>query len=72
MAQYTSKYNELKFYVEGKLHAFSGGSFSTTDAKIIAVLNGLTDAVKVEEDKPEDTPKPKPTSKKAPAKASAK
>lgn len=73
MSSYQSKYQELKFYVDGELFAFSGGSFSTTDAKVIAVLDNLADTVKVEEKQPEETPaKPKTTTKKAPAKSSAK
>ncbi|MEH6941677.1 hypothetical protein [Bacillus sp. JJ722] len=70
MAVYESKYPELKFYVDGQLHAFYGGSFSTTDAKVIAVLDGLADAIKVEEEKAEEAPtKPKAPAKKATASA---
>lgn len=72
MAVYKSKYRELKFYVDGELHAFSSGSFSTTDAKAIAVLDKLADANRVEEvkaeAKTEEAPKTKP---KAPAKKSS-
>lgn len=62
MAVYNSKYRELKFYVDGELHAFDGGSFSTTDAKVIAVLDRLNDAKRVDEPQPqpeEVAPKPK-------------
>lgn len=70
MAVYNSKYRELKFYVDGELLAFSSGSFSTTDAKIIAVLDEIKDAVRVDKEEPkkvaeEPAPKAKP---KAPAK----
>ncbi|MDH5159826.1 hypothetical protein [Heyndrickxia oleronia] len=65
MAVYKSKYRELKFYVDGELHAFSSGSFSTNDAKVIAVLDGLTDAKRVDEPKTEEVaPKPKAPAKK--------
>ncbi|NYV67567.1 hypothetical protein HYI36_20015 [Bacillus sp. Gen3] len=65
MAVYKSKYRELKFYVGRELHAFSGGSFSTTDESVIAVLDKLTDAKRVDEVKTEEVaPKPKAPAKK--------
>lgn len=64
MAVYKSKYRELTFYVNGELHAFSSGSFSTTDEKVIAVLDGLTDTTRVDEAKTEEPAKEAPTKRK--------
>jgi hypothetical protein len=68
MAVYKSKYRELTFYVDGELHAFSSGSFSTTDEKVIAVLDGLTDATRVDEpNQPETKPEDKAPAKRKPS-----
>lgn len=69
MAVYKSKYRELKFYVGRELHAFSGGSFTTTDESVIAVLDKLTSAQRVDKAKAEPkteevAPKPKAPAKK--------
>lgn len=49
MAVFKSKYRELSFYVDGELLSFAGGSFSTNDKKVIAVLETLKDVKQVEE-----------------------
>lgn len=48
MAVFNSKYRELSFYVDGKLLSFSGGSFSTNDKKVIAVLETLKDVKRLD------------------------
>ncbi|MGF9711629.1 hypothetical protein [Paenibacillus naphthalenovorans] len=67
MAKYTSRYAELGFYVDGELRKFIGGEFRTDDAKMIAVLDALADADRVDE--PEEPAAPKAQ---APRKSSAK
>ncbi|MFE4202136.1 hypothetical protein [Aneurinibacillus aneurinilyticus] len=67
MAVYKSKYRELTFYVDGELHAFSSGSFSTTDERVIAVLDELADALRVDESEVIET-KPEKPAQKTPAK----
>ena len=57
MAVFQSKYRELSFYVNGEKHSFSNGSFSTDSVEIIAVLDTLTDAVRVDEPKKPEAPK---------------
>lgn len=57
MAVFQSKYRELSFYVNGEKHSFSNGSFSTDNVEIIAVLDTLTDAVRVDEPKKPEAPK---------------
>jgi hypothetical protein len=64
MAVFTSHYRELTFYVDGKAYSFSNGSFSSTDSKVIAVLNKLPDAKQVEQQAEE---KPKAPARKKPA-----
>jgi len=70
MAVFQSKYRELSFYVNGVKHSFASGSFSTDDEEVIAVLETLTDAVRVDEQSEEIEMKPedKPKSRKASAK----
>lgn len=53
MAVFQSKYRELSFYVAGEKHSFSSGSYSTDDTKVIAVLETLTDAKRIDEPEPE-------------------
>lgn len=67
--EFTSRFPELGFYVDGELKKFSGGRYLATSDKEIEVLNGLSDAVRVEkevpkkaEDKPEK-PAPKNSAK---------
>ncbi len=48
MAVFKSKYRELSFYVDGELLSFSGGSFSTNDKKVIAVLETLKDVKRLD------------------------
>lgn len=70
MAVFQSKYRELAFYVKGRAFAFSGGRFATDDEDVIAVLETLTDAVRIdtpELEPTEESPKPR-----APRKSSAK
>ncbi|MCP1354659.1 hypothetical protein [Aneurinibacillus migulanus] len=67
MAVYKSKYRELTFYVDGELHAFSSGSFSTTDERVIAVLDELADAIRVDKPKVVET-KPEEPAQKTPTK----
>lgn len=74
MAVFQSKYRELSFYVNGERHAFSSGTFSTDDAEVIAVLETMADAKRIDEPKQTEEPKepdaPKPAPK--PRKASGK
>ena len=50
MAVFKSKYRELSFYVDDELLSFSGGSFSTNDKKVIAVLESLKDVKRLDTD----------------------
>lgn len=52
MAVFQSKYRELSFYVNGEKHSFSSGSYSTDDTKVIAVLETLADAKRIDEPEP--------------------
>ena len=70
MAKYESKYLTLGFYVDNALKRFSAGVYETNDKDEIAVLDGLVDAVKVEEPKTEAKPATKAPAKTT--KASAK
>lgn len=83
MAKYKSHYSSLGFYAKGELKRFSNGEYATEDEEIIAILDGLKDAIRVDEPKakaeesqPNETKseaKPKTSTAKAPArKASAK
>ncbi len=67
MAKYKSKYPKLGFYVGESLKYFSGGVYETDDKDEIAVLDGIVDAVKVEQ----PTTEAKPVAPKAPAKRTA-
>lgn len=57
MAKYTSSYKGLLFVADGRLHKFSNGEFHTEDEKVIAELENVLHAEKVEED--EEKPKRK-------------
>ncbi len=70
MAQYTSRYSELGFYVDGSLRKFSGGQYATEDAKEIEALKGVTDALRVDEAPKQ--PEAKPAAKVPARKPSAK
>ena len=61
MAEFTSQYKELGFYVDGEFKKFNDGRYATEDEATIEVLSNISDAQRVEA---EETPKPK----KAPAK----
>lgn len=72
MAVFQSKYRELSFYVAGERFSFSSGTFSTDDAEVIAVLETMTDAKRIdqpkkaaEEPKEPDEPKAAPKPRKA-------
>lgn len=67
MAEFTSQYKELGFYVDGEFKKFNDGRYATEDEAAIEVLSNISDAQRVEA---EETPKPvKPVAKpKAPAK----
>lgn len=49
MALFTSRYEELTFYVDGKPRSFRHGKYRTEDKKEIAVLEKLADVKKVVE-----------------------
>lgn len=51
MAVFHSKYRELSFYVNGEKHSFASGTYSTDDTKVIAVLETLADAKRIDEPK---------------------
>lgn len=70
MAEFTSQYKELGFYVDGEFKKFNDGRYATEDEATIEVLSNISDAQRVDEPKAEETPKPvKPVAKpKAPAK----
>lgn len=72
MAVFQSKYRELSFYVNGANYKFSSGTFATEDAEVIAVLEKITDAKRVDT---AETPKKEPEEPKKdaePAEVSAK
>lgn len=79
MAVFQSRYRELSFYVNDRLYSFNDGLFASEETEVIAVVEKLTDAQRidepetVEETKPEEVTEPvaetKPASKR---KASAK
>lgn len=68
MAKYESRFKSLGFYVNGELKRFNNGTYTTEDKDEITVLDGLTDANRV--DKAETTEAEKPATK-APAKRTA-
>lgn len=66
MATYEApRYKELGFYVDGNYRKFSGGLYRTEDAAEIAVLDVISDVVRVEHEVKTEEPA------KAPRKASA-
>lgn len=65
MARFESpRYKELGFYVDNEYRKFSGGIYDTEDAEEIAVLSGISDAVRVDEPE-EEAVKPARTQTKA-------
>lgn len=81
MAVFQSKYRELSFYVNGREYSFSSGTFATEDAEVIAVLDKITDAQRVDEKpakaapvskEPKEPEENKPAAKPKAAKPSAK
>ncbi|AWB45280.1 hypothetical protein DCC85_14295 [Paenibacillus sp. CAA11] len=69
MAVFHSKYRELAFYVDGVRHSFSSGTYSTEDAKVVAVLEQMKDVTKEHAEEPAEKPAAR---KPATAKSSAK
>ncbi len=73
MAVFQSKYRELSFYVNGAEYKFASGTFATEDAEVIAVLEQITDAKRVDvteketKKEPEEPVKPAPKSRAKPA-----
>ncbi|OMD27494.1 hypothetical protein [Paenibacillus odorifer] len=66
MATYESpRYPQLGFYVDGGFRRFSGGLFHTDDPAEIAVLDTITDVVRIDEEVPEEPVKPTPKPRKA-------
>lgn len=72
MAVFQSKYRELSFYVDGENYSFSSGTISTNDAKVIAVLEKMTDVKRVNQPgvidvgaETEEKPKPAPRARKS-------
>jgi len=69
MATYESRYQQLGFYVDGGFRRFSGGLFHTEDPAEMAVLDALSDAVRIDEEvteeKAEVAVKPAPKPRKA-------
>lgn len=63
MALFKSNYPELSFYVENERKQFSKGEYRTEGKKEIEVLDGMLDATRVDEPKPEAKAVAKPTPK---------
>ncbi len=72
MAKYKSKYLALSFYVNEDRKQFSAGTFETDDSDTIAVLDGISDAQRVDEPKATKPTEAKPASKAPARKTSAK
>jgi hypothetical protein len=69
MAIYESpRYKELGFYVDGAFRRFSGGFYHTEDSAEIAVLDVITDCVRVVEEIPEEPTPKAPSQRKSSAK----
>ena len=71
MAEFTSQYKELGFYVNGEFKKFIDGRYATEDEATIVVLSNISDVQREADAKaePEETPKPTKAAKpKAPAK----
>ena len=64
--EYTSKYPELGFYVNGEVRYFRAGRYVTDEPEAIAVLDTISDTVRVESEVTKVT-----TEAKAPRKANA-
>lgn len=70
MVKFTSRYQSLGFYVKGELKRFSNGQYVTDDKDEIAVLSGLSDVEKVEEQQLKtEAPATKPVARKGTASA---
>ena len=71
MTKYESRYKSLGFYAKGELKRFNNGTYTTEDKDEIAVLDGLTDATRVDEE-PKTEAKAESSAPKPATKASAK
>lgn len=60
---YKSRYDNFGFYADGVRYKFSNGLYSTTDKKLQAVLDKLSDVTKVNEPKLKAESKPKASAK---------
>lgn len=67
MAEFKSQYKELGFYVDGEFYKFQDGRFVSEDEAVISVLNGISDAVRIDKEEPK-----KVAEEKAPAKPARK
>lgn len=65
MAVFQSKYRELSFYVNGAEYKFASGTFATEDAEVIAVLEQITDAKRVDVTEKETKQEPEESKKDA-------
>lgn len=65
MAEFTSKYSELGFYVDGSLRNFRGGRYITEDKAEIESLRKLTDVTEIKLEKSEPKAEVKPKAKAA-------
>lgn len=68
---YTSRYPELSFYVNGVERKFKDGVYTAKTPEEIAVLDRLTDVEHEPQEQPEETVKPAAKPRKGTAKASA-
>jgi hypothetical protein len=66
MAEFTSRFAELSFYINGEAVSFREGRLVTEDQAVIEAARNLVDAVEVNPPKTEEKPA------KAPAKSSEK
>lgn len=69
MATYESRYQQLGFYVDGGFRRFSGGLFHTDDPAEMAVLDALSDAVRINKNVPEEPAAKEKPAPKTPRKA---
>lgn len=74
MAEFTSQYKALGFYVNGEFHRFNDGRYATDDASTIEVLTSITDAIRIDAVAPKATKQTeaKPATKATARKPSAK
>lgn len=65
MAKYTSRFQELAFYVNGERKQFTNGAYESTTKAEDSVLATLSDVKSVEEVAPEPKAEAKPVQAKA-------